>query len=78
MNQTNWVAIIGAIFAGIVSMVQIFHGSAISTLEDGTMHKDTIQAHVDSLDTWQEEQDRRLDNLELEHTIHNQQSEEVK
>lgn len=76
MNQINWVAIIGAIFAGIVSMVQIFHGSAITTLEDGTMHKDTIQAHVDNIDTWQKEQDRRLDNLEREHDIHEHFEEE--
>ncbi len=64
MNQTNWTAIIGAVAAAVIAVVQGFHGSAIGDLEDGTMHKDTIQAHVDAIDDWQEEQDRRLEELE--------------
>ena len=70
MNSTNWVALIGAIAAAIIAVVQSFHGAAISDLEDGTMHKATIQSHVDNIDTWQKEQDRRLDNLESRHEVH--------
>lgn len=69
MNQINFVAIIGAVFAGIISVVQVFHGSAIGDLEDGTMHKDTIQTSMMDLKTWQSEQDRRIDTLESKQNL---------
>ena len=70
MNQTNWTAIIGVLAAAIISVIQVFHGSAIGDLEDGTMHRDTIQTHVDNIEDWQKAQDRRLNNLESRHDIH--------
>ena len=65
-NGPNWVAVIGACVAGIIAIVQAFHGSAISDLKTGTMHKDTVQAHVENFDSWMTDHDRRLELLEKE------------
>lgn len=69
-NGTNWVAVIGAIAAAILAVVQGFHGSAIGDLESETMPKSTIEAHVDNLEKWQTAQDERINALEQQHETH--------